>query len=301
MIRRLRPDDAAIPAVLDLIHDAFAHVPGSPALRLTPDSLAARIAEGPALVIERDGAPVACVLARPSRDVPGALYFGTLSVAASARRQGLAHRLVAELDDIARRDGYVGVTLETWSGHDHLIRLYDAMGFSLSDGAEDTVLMTRPFGTTKPRRLSPVDDPDALLALIRDSFAYMEGRIDPPSSMTRLTADSIRDHLTTGEIWIIGPASAPEACIFLSPDPPALYLGKLAVAASARRKGHGRRLVTHAEARARAAGFDRLTLQSRIELTENHTTFRHLGFTKIAVTAHPGYSRPTSITFEKRL
>jgi GNAT superfamily N-acetyltransferase len=152
-----------------------------------------------------------------------------------------------------------------------------------------------------PQRMLGEDDPTALLALIRESFAYMEGRIDPPSSMTRLTPDSICEHLGKGEIWTLGAPTAPEACIFLTPDPPALYLGKLAVAATARRKGYGRALVTHAETRARTLGFDRITLQSRIELTENHTAFRHLGFTKIAVTAHPGYTRPTSITFEKRL
>lgn len=152
-----------------------------------------------------------------------------------------------------------------------------------------------------PCQMQDGDDPTALLALIRDCFAYMEGRIDPPSSMTRLTTESIHDQIVTGEIWTLGNATRPEACIFLTPDAPALYLGKLAVAATARRKGHGRTLVAHAETRARALGFDRLTLQSRIELTENHTTFRHLGFTKIAVTAHPGYTRPTSITFEKRL
>ena len=42
-----------------------------------------------------------------------------------------------------------------------------------------------------------------------------------------------------------------------------------------------------------------LELQTRIELTENHATFGALGFKKIAETAHPGYSRPTSITMRK--
>tara|TARA_R100000322_G_scaffold18993_1_gene12096 strand:- start:34221 stop:35126 length:906 start_codon:yes stop_codon:yes gene_type:complete len=301
VIRNLASDDAALPAVLTLIHDAFADVPDSPAATLTPAGLADKIAQGPALVVEQNGAPVACVFARPSRDVPGALYFGTLAVASTARRHGLARRLVEALDTHAKTEGFSGLTLETWAGHDHLIRLYDALGFDLSPGTGETVIMTRLFGSTRPRRFSQADNPDPLMTLIRESFAYMEGLIDPPSSMTRLTPDSIRAHLATGEIWIIGPATAPEACVFLTPDTPALYLGKLAVTSRARNRGLARALVTHAATRARTLGFDRLRLQSRIELTENHATFRHLGFTKTAATAHPGYSRATSITFEKRL
>ena len=44
-----------------------------------------------------------------------------------------------------------------------------------------------------PRRLRP-QDPDlpAILALIRRAFAPMEGRIDPPSSMLRMTLETLR-------------------------------------------------------------------------------------------------------------
>jgi len=42
-----------------------------------------------------------------------------------------------------------------------------------------------------PRQLLPGDDPAPVLALVRASFAYMDGRIDPPSSMHRLSEDDI--------------------------------------------------------------------------------------------------------------
>jgi phosphinothricin acetyltransferase len=42
-----------------------------------------------------------------------------------------------------------------------------------------------------------------------------------------------------------------------------------------------------------------LELQTRVELIENHNTFSALGFEKVAETAHPGYSRPTSITMQR--
>jgi hypothetical protein len=43
-------------------------------------------------------------------------------------------------------------------------------------------------------------------------------------------------------------------------------------------------------------------IAARVELTENHETFRAMGFTvETGRTAHPGYDRPTSITFRRAL
>ncbi|MGA1181483.1 MAG: GNAT family N-acetyltransferase, partial [Marivivens sp.] len=71
-----------------------------------------------------------------------------------------------------------------------------------------------------PRRATPADLP-ATLALIQSTFAFMEGRIDPPSSMYRLTVDDLAE----SEVWVIG--TPPLACIVLTPKADALYLGKL--------------------------------------------------------------------------
>lgn len=150
---------------------------------------------------------------------------------------------------------------------------------------------------TAPRRLSPDEPTGWLLALIRESFGDMDGRIDPPSSMHRLTEADVVRQAAEGEVWVIGR----EACVFLTPKPPALYVGKLAVAPGARRKGHARALVELAETRARALGLSALTLQTRVELAENHETFRRLGFVETGTTAHPGYDRPTSLTFTKAM
>ena len=137
----------------------------------------------------------------------------------------------------------------------------------------------------------------AVLALIRAEFAGMEGRIDPPSSMHALTADSLAAQAATAEVWAIG--QPPVACVILTAKPQALYIGKLAVAASHRRRGLARALLDLAESRARVLGLPALELQTRVELTENHATFRALGFTETGRSAHPGYSRPTSITFRR--
>lgn len=136
----------------------------------------------------------------------------------------------------------------------------------------------------------------AILALLRGAFAYMEGRIDPPSSLRDLTEDALTRQAQTGEIWIIG---APVACVFLTPKPDALYVGKLAVAAESRGQGLARRLIDQAEARARAMGLPALELQTRVELVENQTAFRKMGFVEVGRTAHKGFDRPTSITYRR--
>ncbi len=146
-----------------------------------------------------------------------------------------------------------------------------------------------------PYRATEPFDWDGLLALIQRAFAEMEGRIDPPSSMHSLTTDSIAGLARSGEVWVIG--APPVACIFLTPKPGALYLGKLAVAAIERGKGHARRLVDLAALRAKALRLPAMELQSRIELVENHAIFRKLGFHQTGATAHPGFDRPTSLTF----
>ena len=150
------------------------------------------------------------------------------------------------------------------------------------------------------RRLGP-DDPDlpAVLALIQTGFAYMEGRIDPPSSMLGLTLDSLKTQAEKGFVWTIG--SPPLACAIGTLQPEALYLGKITVAETARGQGLSRRLVDHAAACAEAENRRYLELQSRVELTEVHAAFAAMGFAEVGRTAHAGYDRPTSITFRRPL
>ncbi|MGP3696985.1 GNAT family N-acetyltransferase [Rhodobacter sp. NSM] len=150
-----------------------------------------------------------------------------------------------------------------------------------------------------PRRASDGEDWAAILGLILRAFAHMEGRIDPPSSAHRLTPEAIAGQAREGEVWLVGDPVA--ACLFLTPKPHALYLGKLAVEPSMQRRGLGRSLMAVAEERARALGLPALELETRIELVGNHATFRAMGFVQVAATAHPGFDRPTSLTFRRVL
>ncbi|MGR3679400.1 MAG: GNAT family N-acetyltransferase [Paracoccaceae bacterium] len=139
-----------------------------------------------------------------------------------------------------------------------------------------------------------------VLELLRASFAYMDGRINPPSSIHRLTVGSMQAHRRSGgEIWTVGKPVV--ACMFLTPKPERLYLGKLAVAPEARGRGLGRLLVTHAEGRAREMGFSVLELETRIELTENHVLFSRLGFVVTGTERHQGFDHATDVVMRKPL
>jgi len=151
-----------------------------------------------------------------------------------------------------------------------------------------------------PKRLSG-DDPHLqdVLDLLNEAFAYMEDRIDPPSSLQNLTVETLAKTASKGNLWTIG--EPPLATAMMTPRPDRLYLGKLAVAASARGQGYARKLIDLAKSEAKSAGLPCVRLETRIELTENHRTFERLGFIKTGESAHPGFDRPTSITMELRV
>lgn len=152
--------------------------------------------------------------------------------------------------------------------------------------------------TTPPRRMTATEDPGPVLALIQAAFAGMEGRIDPPSSMHRLTEAQIAEQAATGEVWVIDGETGPLACVFLTRTTDHLLLTKLATDFAHRREGLARRLVENASMRAAALACRALQLQTRVELTENHAAFAALGFRRTGETTHPGCGQPTSITME---
>ena len=167
-------------------------------------------------------------------------------------------------------------------------------------GKLDYNLILSEFEAMHSKRHSPADnDLPSILELIQVSFAYMDGRIEPPSSMHRLTLTDIVNQCESGEIWSLG--DPPAACMFLTPRSDCLYLGKLAVSAKCRGQGLARQLVEIAKTRALEQGLTALELQSRIELNEVHRVFERLGFVRAGETAHPGFDRPTSITMRLEL
>jgi GNAT superfamily N-acetyltransferase len=88
-------------------------------------------------------------------------------------------------------------------------------------------------------------------------------------------------------------------CAFLKDDGTRVYCSKLAVEPGFRRRGILRQMLIEADEYARQLGRVGLELQTRVELTENHTAFEHLGFKRTGTWSHPGDDRPTSVTFRR--
>ena len=143
---------------------------------------------------------------------------------------------------------------------------------------------------------------DELLHLIRTSFLYMDGIIDPPSSVHRLSLQSLKEKAACEICFIAVQGSEIAGCIFCRLEPPDnLYIGKLAVLPQMQGQGLGRQLLEAAESTAFASGLHRLRLETRIELAGNHATFSRWGFVKSAERSHTGYDRITFIEMVKTL
>lgn len=145
---------------------------------------------------------------------------------------------------------------------------------------------------------APADfaDWDAVCTLIQNAFAYMDGRIDPPSSARLLSREVMAADAAAGALLLARRADELVGCLFVRPKNDALYLGKLAVRPGLNGLGIGKALVDAARDEAVERDLGMLELSVRLELTENHAAFARMGFVTTAETAHPGYERPTSIT-----
>ncbi|MDI1262140.1 MAG: GNAT family N-acetyltransferase [bacterium] len=131
--------------------------------------------------------------------------------------------------------------------------------------------------------------------LILDAFAYMEPRIDPPSSALRLTVPSMQADAGKGALLLAERGGDIVGCVFVRPKDDALYIGKLAVRPDLQGNGIGAKLMEAVRREARARGIKTLELETRIELFENHAAFARMGFVKTAENSHAGFDRTTSI------
>jgi ribosomal protein S18 acetylase RimI-like enzyme len=129
----------------------------------------------------------------------------------------------------------------------------------------------------------------------------MRGSIDPPSSAERLTIEALAEKIRHEHLILAEDSGALVACAFAGPRGDHLYLSKIAVAQAQQGRGIGRALLNAAIGIAAANAIPELRLETRIELTANHRIFEAWGFRRVAETAHPGYDRPTSLTFSRML
>lgn len=148
---------------------------------------------------------------------------------------------------------------------------------------------------------TPPPNGQVLHRLLAQAFAHMEGRVDPPSSMTRLDAQGVESRLGMEDLVVARAGDRIVGCLFARVTGDSYHLGKIAVVQAMRQKGVARAMVEAAADHATALGLRTLTLQSRIELTENHAAFNAMGFRQTGTYTHPGYDEPTSLVFTRPL
>jgi GNAT superfamily N-acetyltransferase len=141
----------------------------------------------------------------------------------------------------------------------------------------------------------------ALLDLLHAAFDYQRERIDPPSSLYRLDAESLARKAQEEALFLAVEAGEMVGCAFAKVKPDCVYVGKVAVTPGRQGMGIGRRLMQAVERFAQTTGKPVLELETRIELVENHRTFSAFGFVRTAEHAHAGYTRTTFITMQKPL
>ena len=143
------------------------------------------------------------------------------------------------------------------------------------------------------------DDYIGLLALLHRSFAFMDGRIDPPSSLHKLDVDSLHEKSKDETLLTAVDGGKLVGCLFVKQNADALYLGKLAVEEAYRGQGVARQLIDVANLIGNQWSCKTLELETRVELTENQTFFTHLGFEKVGENAHEGFERATSFLYRR--
>lgn len=236
---------------------------------------------------------------------PGYGEVKSMFVAEAARGKGVARRLLGALEAAAAARALPLLRLETGSLLHEAHRLYRAAGFGdrgpFGDYAADphSLFMEKPCALPPIRRAGAAEDWPAIRALVADAFAFMEGRIDPPSSLRRWTAETFAAEAADGAAYLAEAEGRPVGFVTTRPEAGRLYIGKLAVAADRRGRGLGRALVEAAADEAARRGLDGLSLGARIELVENHAAFAAMGFVRAGETAHPGFDRPTSLAMAR--
>lgn len=129
-------------------------------------------------------------------------------------------------------------------------------------------------------RLRPASEADipAILAVTHAAYAPYTGWIDPPSGVMRETADGVRHYLERGGIIVAQAGDTIVGVVRYQPHADHVYLGRLAVLPSWQKRGIGRRLIVAVEEWTLLLGLDEVRLNVRLELTENHTLYKRLGY-----------------------
>jgi ribosomal protein S18 acetylase RimI-like enzyme len=134
-------------------------------------------------------------------------------------------------------------------------------------------------------RLRPAtaDDVPRLTELVRQAYGhYVERLGGPPRPMTDHYAEVVR----TRQVTVAERDGEIAGLIVLDTDDEGFLVDNVAVAPAHSGRGVGRALLEHAEAAARAAGFDSIYLYTHERMTENLALYARIGYVEYARRSH---------------
>jgi GNAT superfamily N-acetyltransferase len=156
-------------------------------------------------------------------------------------------------------------------------------------------------GTLTLREAAPSDG-EVIYQVTKGAYEEYRGVLDPPSGVDREALESVQDLLRRGgAILALMDGTAVGAVRYERRDGGSLYVGRLAVLPSHRRRGIGRALMAAVEEKARRAGLTRITLGVRIQLPQNRAFYDSIGYRADGRGSHSGYDRPTWFHMSKML
>jgi len=150
-------------------------------------------------------------------------------------------------------------------------------------------------------RLATAADVAVIAGLVRLAFSTQSAPTNPPSSALRETPASIMRELEQGGGAVVHDAGTLVGAVLWKEEEGSLYVGRLAVDPSQRRRGIARLLMAEAEREARRRGLRRMHLGVRLELEDNRRLFLSCGFVDAAFLSHEGFSEPTWVRMERTL
>ena len=158
----------------------------------------------------------------------------------------------------------------------------------------------RPAGLTL-RDATP-SDTEAVYQVTKAAYEEYRGSLDPPSGVDKETLEAAENALHEGSaVLALVDGIVVGAARYEQRDNGSLYVGRLAVLPSHRRRGIGRALMGAVEERARRLGSARVTLGVRDQLPQNRAFYESLGYRVDGHRSHPGYDHVTWTGMSKAL
>lgn len=144
-------------------------------------------------------------------------------------------------------------------------------------------------------RRAQAGDTAAVVRIVQAAYAPLAERMDkPPAPML----DDYAARIAEGAVDVLEEDGIVIAMIIVVARDDQSLLENVAVDPAHQGKGAGRRLIAHAEDRARAAGHGRITLYTHVTMVENRQMYAALGYSETGQGLEDGYDR---VQFEKRL